>query len=544
MNQTIVIDPVTRIEGHSKITIQLDDRGEVADAHFHVTQFRGFERITQGRPVHEMPAIMARICGICPVSHLIASAKAVDDILAVEPTPTGADLRRIINLGQIVQSNALSFFHLSAPDLLFGFDADPGGAQHHRHGRARTRGWRRTASRSASGASRSSSGSAASASTPTGSCPAAWPRRSRRRSATGSWPACRRPSRPLERAIAWYKSDMLRWEEEAATFGNFRSAFMGLVDRDGQRGPLRRLAAGRRRRRQVPRRPARPQARSTTTSARPWSRGRTSSRPTGSRWATRTASTASDPWRGSTWRTGWARRAPTRSSRSSAGASAAWPARPSTTTTPASSTRCTASRGSRSCCAARTSSSTHVRSRADINRHEGIGVSEAPRGTLMHHYRVDDDGIVQWANLVIATGHNNMAMNRAVLQVARLHVKANALTEPMLNRVEAVIRCYDPCLSCSTHALGQMALQHPAPRPGRNGPGRARPVRAGDAGAPGAGARDAGTPVPARMRTSPACSSWATATRSAVMTRSAGMPSRAWPRTPGSTALGSAGSTS
>ncbi|MEO5964769.1 MAG: nickel-dependent hydrogenase large subunit, partial [Candidatus Limnocylindrales bacterium] len=125
MSQTIVIDPVTRIEGHSKITIQLDDRGEVVDAHFHVTQVRGFERITQGRPVHEMPALMARICGICPVSHLIASAKAVDDIMAVEPTPTGADLRRIINLGQIVQSNALSFFHLSSPDLLFGFDADP-----------------------------------------------------------------------------------------------------------------------------------------------------------------------------------------------------------------------------------------------------------------------------------------------------------------------------------------------------------------------------------------------------------------------------------
>ena len=103
MSQTITIDPVTRIEGHSKITIQLDDRGEVTDAHFHVTQFRGFERITQGRPVNEMPALMARICGICPVSHLVASSKAVDDIMAVEPTPTGADLRRVINLGQIVR---------------------------------------------------------------------------------------------------------------------------------------------------------------------------------------------------------------------------------------------------------------------------------------------------------------------------------------------------------------------------------------------------------------------------------------------------------
>ena len=125
MTSKIVIDPVTRIEGHAKITIHLDDAGEVADAQFHVTQFRGFERIVQGRPVHEMPSIMARICGICPVSHLIASAKACDEILAVEPPPTGVDLRRVMNLAQIVQSNALSFFHLSSPDLLFGFDADP-----------------------------------------------------------------------------------------------------------------------------------------------------------------------------------------------------------------------------------------------------------------------------------------------------------------------------------------------------------------------------------------------------------------------------------
>src|SRR4249919_3163773 len=125
MSNQIVIDPITRIEGHSKITIHLDDEGQVVDAQFHVTQFRGFERIVQGRPVHEMPSIMARICGICPVSHLMASSKACDQILAVEPPPTGADLRRVINLAQVVQSNALSFFHLWSPDLLFGFDAEP-----------------------------------------------------------------------------------------------------------------------------------------------------------------------------------------------------------------------------------------------------------------------------------------------------------------------------------------------------------------------------------------------------------------------------------
>jgi NAD-reducing hydrogenase large subunit len=100
-----------------------------------------------------------------------------------------------------------------------------------------------------------------------------------------------------------------------------------------------------------------------------------------------------------------------------------------------------------------------VRSQAGINRNEGVGVAEAPRGTLIHHYRVDDHGIVQWANLLIATGHNNLAMNRSVLEVARHYVRADVLDEAMLNRVEAVIRCYDPCLSCSTHAVGQMPLR-------------------------------------------------------------------------------------
>ena len=232
MSRTIVIDPVTRIEGHSKITIQLDDRGEVVDAHFHVTQFRGFERITQGRPVHEMPALMARICGICPVSHLVASAKAVDDILAVEPPPTGADLRRIINLGQIVQSNALSFFHLSSPDLLFGFDADP--AVRNILGVARQdprlakdgiglRKWGQQIIEWVAGKRIH----------PEGIVPGgvAWPLTAEvcDRILAGVPEAIA----AVERAIAWYKTDMLRWEDEAATFGNFRSAFMALVDREG-----------------------------------------------------------------------------------------------------------------------------------------------------------------------------------------------------------------------------------------------------------------------------------------------------------------------
>ena len=104
---TIVIDPVTRIEGHSKITLHLNDEGRVEDARFHVTQFRGFEKLAEGRPFYEMPSLMARICGICPVSHLIASAKACDSLLAVKIPPTADKLRRIFGLAQVTQSHAL-----------------------------------------------------------------------------------------------------------------------------------------------------------------------------------------------------------------------------------------------------------------------------------------------------------------------------------------------------------------------------------------------------------------------------------------------------
>jgi NAD-reducing hydrogenase large subunit len=456
VTREITIDPVTRIEGHSKITIQLDARGEVADAHFHVTQFRGFERITQGRPVHEMPSIMARICGICPVSHLIASSKAVDDIMAVEPSPTGADLRRVVNLAQIVQSNALSFFHLSSPDLLFGFDADPAvrnivglareNPQFARDGVALRKFGQEIIEQIAG------------------------------KKIHPSWIVPGGMAQPLaedtrdrilagipeaiaitERALTWYKAEMIRWEEEAASFGNFRSAFMALVDRQGNvdhyDGWLRVVDADGKA--LADRVDPRLFNEYIGEAVEPWSYLKSTYwKPMGypdgvyrvgplarinvaDQMGTPRADEELQKFR---WRVGrvanssfhyhYARLIDTLNAVEKIEQLLNGP----------------------------DILSTHVRSRADINRREGIGVSEAPRGTLMHHYKVDDCGIVEWANLVIATGHNNMAMNRSVLQVARRYVKSDNLDESMLNRVEAVIRCYDPCLSCSTHALGQMAL--------------------------------------------------------------------------------------
>ncbi|MGD1081493.1 MAG: Ni/Fe hydrogenase subunit alpha [Candidatus Sulfotelmatobacter sp.] len=121
----ITIEPVSRIEGHAKITIQLDDQGHVAGTEFHVTQVRGFEKFTEGRPYYEMPSITARICGICPISHLLAASKACDAIMAVRIPPVAKKLRELVHFAQIVQSHALSFFYLSAPDFLLGMDSDP-----------------------------------------------------------------------------------------------------------------------------------------------------------------------------------------------------------------------------------------------------------------------------------------------------------------------------------------------------------------------------------------------------------------------------------
>ena len=456
MSNTIVIDPITRIEGHSKITIHLDDDGEVRDAQFHVTQFRGFERIVQGRPIHEMPSIMARICGICPVSHLIASSKACDQILAVEPPPTGADLRRVMNLAQIVQSNALSFFHLSSPDLLFGFDADPAtrnivGLAAANPGLARDGiGVRRFGQQIIEwlGGKRIHP-----AWVVPGGVDAPLVAETRDRILAGVPEAMH----AIQRALTWYKSSLLKWEEEAAAFGDFRSAWMGLVDRHGKvdhyDGWLRVIDAD---------------GGTVLNRADPTTFNDYIGEAVEPFTFLKSTYLKAMGYPDGVYRVGPLARVIVADQMGTPRADEELGQfRDRLGRVPSSSFHYHYARLIDTLHACERIEAIlrgddildpRVRSFAGVNANEGIGVSEAPRGTLMHHYRVDDDGIVQWANLVIATGHNNLAMNKSVTQVAKQFVKSARLTEPMLNRVEAVIRCYDPCLSCSTHALGEMAL--------------------------------------------------------------------------------------
>ena len=460
MHDRIVIDPVTRIEGHAKITLRLDDAGVVDDARFHVTEFRGFEDFCRGRPVHEMPSITARTCGICPVSHLLASAKAGDAILAVTIPPAAEAQRRLANLGQIIQSHSLSYFHLSAPDLLLGMDADPA----HRNLFGLMASEPELARR---GIRLRKFGQEVIAAI-TGE------------RIHGSWIVPGGVARPLSAdaraaiaamvpeakqaaadTISEFTGLTTRFSREIETFGMFDSLFLGHCAPDGRwehyGGTLRVVDAtgdivvaglDPARYRDV---------------IGEW--GNADSYLKTPYW--KDLATDDDPTPG-IYRVGPLARlnvcerfgtpladealADLRERVGRIARSSFW----------YHHARLIEVLGCIELIEQALDdpvlSDPHVRARAAINARHAVGASEAPRGTLFHEYTVDDDGLITSVNMVIATGQNNLAMNRTVLQIAREFVHGADVTEGALNRVEAGIRAFDPCLSCSTHAFGQMPM--------------------------------------------------------------------------------------
>jgi NAD-reducing hydrogenase large subunit len=454
----LVIDPVTRIEGHGKITIYLDEQGLVSDAHFHVTDFRGFEKLAEGRPFYEMPAITARSCGICPVSHMMASAKACDRIMAVHIPPTAVKLRRLMNLAQIVQSHSLSFFHLSSPDLLLGMDADPvqrnifGVIQKYpqlaRDG-IRLRSYGQQIIEWLGGKRVHPSWVVP------GGVSAPLTAQVRDRIMLGWLEAMTIAQRTLD----WFKHNLDRYHEEARTFGNFPTLFMGLVGQDS--GELEHYYG---------------RLRFTDANGNVVADDLDNNRYMdyiGE--AVEPFSYLKSPYYkpmgypAGIYRVGPLARLNIIDRCGTPVADQEW-----------AEFRAIDRRAVLSSFYYHYARlieivyglekikeimddpnilDTQVRASAGVNSLEGIGVTEAPRGTLIHHYKVDKDGLIRDVNMIIATGNNNLAMNRSVLQVAKHYVKSDRLTEGMLNRVEAVIRAYDPCLSCSTHAFGEMPLQ-------------------------------------------------------------------------------------
>jgi len=458
MSKRIVIDPVTRIEGHAKISIFLDDEGNVSDAEFHVVEFRGFEKFCEGRPYGEMPGITPRICGICPVSHLLASAKAGDAIMAVNIPPAADMLRRLMNLGQIVQSHALSFFHLSAPDFLLGWetpqprrnvfgliasnaDLARAGIRLRQFGQEiiEVLGGRRIHPAWAV------PGGVRSALTEGG------------RERIRKWlPEAFATTRV---ALDLWKKTVEKHQRELQIFGNFPSLFMGLVTEDGtwehHGGKLRFTDSSG----SIIADQLEPQKYYEFIGE-----------------SVQTSSYLKSPYYAPLgFPDGMYRVGPL--ARLNVAEQMGMPKADAELKNFKKLGR-----------GAVTSSflyhyarlieilasleyierdlqdddllSDYLRADAGINSLHGVGVSEAPRGTLFHDYTVDRDGLLQKVNLIVATGQNNLAMNQTVAQIARHYIKGSSqIPEPLLNRVEHGIRCYDPCLSCSTHAVGQMPMR-------------------------------------------------------------------------------------
>jgi NAD-reducing hydrogenase large subunit len=456
VTQRIVIDPVTRIEGHSKVTILLGESGQVTDARFHVTQVRGFEKFCENRPLHEMPSLMARICGICPVSHLIASAKACDAILAVAIPENAARLRRVLNLAQLLQSHALSVFHLSSPDLLLGMDSDP--VKRNIFGVAVS-----LPQVAADGIRLRQIGQTIIEILGGKKIHPAWVvpggvssplTAEKRQQILAMIPDA---FMAIERTVRRFRELFQQFPEEIESFANFPSLFLALTNPVGNLehydGPLCISDAD-----------GAVVARDLKPNNYPDFIGEVAEDDSYLKSAYyRPMGYPEGIYRvGPLARLNLAVRCGTPLADQELDTLRRYAGRPML-----SSFHYHHARLVEMLYAVERMTellddpdilNPHVRAHAEPNREEGVGVAEAPRGTLLHHYKVDKNGLVQFANLIIATGNNNLALNRGVKQVAAHFVRDGKLSEGALNRVEAVVRAFDPCLSCSTHAAGQMPL--------------------------------------------------------------------------------------
>jgi NAD-reducing hydrogenase large subunit len=455
--QKITIEPVTRIEGHARVTIHLNDAGAVEQTYLHVDEFRGVEKFCEGRPYFEMTHLTQRICGICPVSHHLASAKAADGVAGVLPPRPAVLLRELLHMGQMVQSHSMHFFHLAAPDLIFGFDADP-------------------ATRNVIGIIQANPQLALKAVALRRYGQQIIQRLGGKRvhpnlcvpgGVNGPLTAADRDAIAAERevmlgyaleAIAIAKSLLGADPELTRTFASFPTAYMGLVDEEGglqlYDGQIRvRDAQGK------------PMAQFHAAEYKQYVAEHVE------RWSFLKFPYYKElGWPQGVYRVGPLARLNVADRMG----------------TPLAEQEFQLFRqigggkpveGSLYYHYARLIELLHclekigallddpdvlsgdVRSYppAKLAEH-GVGVIEAPRGTLFHEYWADENGLLTRVNLIVATGHNNWAMNEAAGMVAREFVDGSKLREGMLNRVEAAIRCYDPCLSCATHALGQMPL--------------------------------------------------------------------------------------
>ena len=453
----IVIEPVSRVEGHGKVTLLLDAEGHVHQARLHIVEFRGFERFIQGRPYWEVPVMVQRLCGICPVSHHLAASKALDVVLGVQKlTATAEKVRRLMHYGQMLQSHALHFFHLSSPDLLFGFDSDVGkrnivgvAAAHPELARqgVMLRKFGQEVIRITAG---------------------------KRVHGTGAVPGgVNKAVTVAERdELLAALPDVLTWARAGVdliqavhtknralyeSFGLFRSGILSLVGRDGRLefydGVLRaRDAEG-----AILLDGVDPQTyrQHIDEEVKSWS------------YMKFPYLTSKGPDQG------WYKVGPLARIQNC-----------DFIHTPLAEAERAVFRGTHGGGYVHAPLAYHWARMIELlhaaevvgellddpdvmgselmasgeRTGEGVGIIEAPRGTLIHHYKVDASDLVTMCNLIVSTTHNNQAMNEAIRAVAREYLDGHEPTEGLLNHIEVAIRAFDPCLSCATHALGKMPL--------------------------------------------------------------------------------------
>ena len=468
MTRKIVIDPVTRVEGHGKVTIHLDAEGNVAQSRLHIVEFRGFERFVQERPYWEAPVLVQRLCGICPVSHHLAAAKAMDVIVGAGTgaglTPTADKIRRLMHYGQIFQSHSLHFFHLASPDLLFGYDSAPetrnviGVAMANRELATQAVLMRKYGQEViAATAGKKIHG--------TGAIPGGVNKSLTEAERDGLLKGGGGPLNAdqmvvwSQGALEFFKDYHRKHKDFIDGFSRFPSNHLSLVRKDGAldlyHGVLRAVDAdGKRILDDVDTQDYlqhfREEVKAWSYMKFPylkhlgpetgWYRVGPLARmnvadfiPTPlaqAEFEEFKAATGGKP-NGMCLHTHWARLIEV--------LHAAESIRDLLNDSDITGSRLIV-KGPR--------------------REEGVGIIEAPRGTLFHHYRVGADDLIEMANLIVSTTNNNEPMNRAVNGVARAMLTGvKEITEGMLNAVEVAIRAYDPCLSCATHAYGQMPLE-------------------------------------------------------------------------------------
>ena len=453
-----VIEPITRVEGHGKVTLLMDAQNHVKQARLHIVEFRGFEKFIQGRPYWEVPVLVQRLCGICPVSHHLAAAKAIDMFVGARRlTPTAEKLRRLMHYGQTLQSHALHFFHLASPDLLFGFDADVairniiGVIRAHPaiavQG-VKLRKYGQEVIRVLSG---------------------------KRVHGVFAIPGGVNKALNCEDREYLLKDidQMVTWSKEAVEiarklyndnlienerFGSFRSNFLSLTTAAGDfelyDGELR--ARDDKGEEIFDHVDCAHYLRYLHEEVKSWSYMKFPF----------IVSRGNDE--------GWYRVGPLAriNNARTMGTPMAEEARkefmalgkgePVHATLAYHWARMIemlfAAESIRALLADADILGTDLMTQGE-RATEGVGVIEAPRGTLIHHYKIDEQDAIVKANLIVATTHNNQAMNEAVRQVAAHDLDGKTLTEGLLNHIEVAIRAYDPCLSCATHALGKMPLQ-------------------------------------------------------------------------------------